>query len=60
MSKKTYIQPTTNAVMMSSESVLLSGSIEMNVVNDDSQTVDTSSDLWSNKQSNSPIWGNED
>lgn len=60
MSKKVYIRPAANAVMIATESAFLTGSVKMNVVNDDNKTVDNNSDLWSNKQSNSPIWGNED
>lgn len=61
MNKKTYIRPTSNVVMLASEAALLSASVEMSISNDDTKTVSTNDDLWSNsRNNNSPIWGSED
>lgn len=61
MNKKTYIRPTSNVVMLASEAALLSASVEMSISNDDTETVSTNDDLWSNsRNNNSPIWGSED
>ena len=62
MNKKTYTTPTSNVVAFASEKALLSLSNETNVVisNDNDKTVSESADLWSNKRSDSPIWGSEE
>ena len=60
MNPKSIHSPTSNGVIIATESAFLMGNIEMNVVNNDNQAVDTLSNLWGNsKLKKSAHWGNE-
>lgn len=55
--KLTYSKPTSQAICLEATSMLAS-STTVNVVNDDSKTVNKDVDLWSNKREGNPIWDN--
>ena len=58
MNPKSIHSPTSNGVIIATESAFLTGNIEMNVVNNDNQAVDTLSNLWGNsKLKQSVHWG---
>lgn len=55
--KLKYSKPTSQAICLEATSMLAS-SPTMNVVNDDTKTVNENADLWSNKREENPIWNN--
>lgn len=56
--KRTYIQPSATVVELFLEKGMLIGSAEKESVTTDSDGSTT--DVWSNKKSDSGIWGNKD
>lgn len=58
MTPQSIHSPTSNSVIIATESAFLMGNIEMNVVNNDNQAVDTLNNLWGNsKLKQSVHWG---
>ena len=59
--KKAYQKPAMQTINVAPSTILAASDIKMGIENNnDNQTVSTETDLWSNRRTDSPIWGNEE